>query len=567
MSERGSRVERWFAELRRRKVFRVAVVYLVVAWVVVQVAGTVAEPMGLPHWTLKLVITLAALGFPLACALAWAFDVTTKGIERTRAATPLPDAAFVPPDPKALPPAEGAQLSPAAAPLQALPAAGTAVAEAPDSVAILPFVDMSPARDQEYFCDGIAEEIINALCCIRDLRIASRTSSFQFKGRATDVRDIGRTLGVGAVLEGSVRKSGERVRITAQLVNASDGYHLWSESYDRELSDVFAIQTEIAQKMVQALRVSLSRQERELIQRRGTSNGEAYDLYLRGQAHLRDGSDSAMGPAIEFFREAIRRDERFAQAHAGLANAQAIKGLWRIGMTPADFDEAFAASRRALELEPRMPEAYVARAMLLSMQGRAAEADQAFEEAIRLNPASFDAHYMYARHCFQSGAFERSVPLYETANRLRPDDYQPLSLLQGALLKLGRMQEYADVARRAMQALDRHLATDPQDGRALQLATVQAARLGLGDQAREFAERALKVRPDAFSTYYNVACAYSILGDRDEAIGMLDNAVLHGRGNLEWIEHDPDFDALRADPRFEAIINRIRTSPAGTTSA
>ena len=193
---------------------------------------------------------------------------------------------------------------------------------------------MSPGRDQEYFCDGIAEEIINSLCCIRDLRIASRTSSFQFKGRAADVREIGRTLGVGAVLEGSVRKAGERVRITAQLVSSADGYHLWSESYDRDLSDVFAIQTEIAQKLVEALRVSLSRQERELIQRRGTSNAEAYDLYLRGQAHLRDGTDSAMDPAIEFFREAIRRDERFAQAHAGIANAQSIKGLWRIGMTP-----------------------------------------------------------------------------------------------------------------------------------------------------------------------------------------------------------------------------------------
>ncbi len=316
-----SRLERWFAEMRRRKVFRVVVVYLVVAWLLVQVADAVFEPMGLPAWTLKLVITLVALGFPLACALAWAFDVTAKGIERTPDADPAP----------AIPSA--GQAPPAGLHADAFAAAASAPAEAPDSVAILPFVDMSPGRDQEYFCDGIAEEIINALCCIRDLRIASRTSSFQFKGRSADVREIGRALGVGAVLEGSVRKAGDRVRITAQLVNSADGYHLWSESFDRELSDVFAIQTEIAQKLVAALRVSLSRQERELIQRRGTSNPEAYDLYLRGQAYLRDGTDSAMGPAIEFFREAIRRDERFAQAHAGLANAHSIKGLWRIGMT------------------------------------------------------------------------------------------------------------------------------------------------------------------------------------------------------------------------------------------
>ncbi len=438
-----------------------------------------------------------------------------------------------------------------------------AAAETPDSVAILPFVDMSPGRDQEYFCDGIAEEIINSLCCVRDLRIASRTSSFQFKGRAADVREIGRVLGVGAVLEGSVRKAGERVRITAQLVSAVDGYHLWSESYDRDLCDVFAIQTEIAQKLVGALRVSLSRQERELIQRRGTSNAEAYDLYLRGQAHLRDGTDTEMNPAIEFFREAIRRDERFAQAHAGIAQAQAVKGLWRVGMTQADLEEALAASRRALELEPHMPEAYIARAQMLSLQGRTNEAYQDFEEAIRLNPASFEAHYHFARTCFQGGDFERAVSLYETATRLRPDDFQALCLLEGALLKIGRAEQHAEVARRAMQAIDRQLAIDPRDGRALQLGATSAARLGLRDKTRDLAGRALKARPDAFATYYNVACAYSILGDIDDALEMLDHAVQHGRGNLEWIEHDPDFDNLRSDSRFDVILDRIRASGGG----
>jgi adenylate cyclase len=544
MSDDESKAGRWLAELKRRKVFRVAAVYLVVAWLLVQVAGTTFEPMGLPPWTLKLVITLAALGFPLACALAWAFDVTAKGIERT------PDLAGA-----------GAA-APTALVTNAVPAIEppAAAAESPDSVAILPFVDMSPGRDQEYFCDGIAEEIINSLCCVRDLRIASRTSSFQFKGRAADVREIGRALGVGAVLEGSVRKAGERVRITAQLVSAADGYHLWSESYDRDLCDVFAIQTEIAQKLVGALRVSLSRQERELIQRRGTSNAEAYDLYLRGQAHLRDGTDTEMNPAIEFFREAIRRDDRFAQAHAGIAQAQAVKGLWRVGMTQADLEEALAASRRALELEPHMPEAYIARAQMLSLQGRTNEAYQDFEEAIRLNPASFEAHYHFARTCFQGGDFERAVSLYETATKLRPDDFQALCLLEGALLKIGRAEQHAEVARRAMQAIDRQLAIDPRDGRALQLGATSAARLGLRDKTRDLAGRALKARPDAFATYYNVACAYSILGDIDDALEMLDHAVQHGRGNLEWIEHDADFDNLRSDSRFDAILDRIRAS-------
>ncbi len=571
MSDQVSRFERWFAEMRRRKVFRVVVVYLVVAWLLVQVADAVFEPMGLPAWTLRLVITLVALGFPLAIALAWAFDVTAKGIERTPDADPAtatPTSLAGTPSQAAASAAGPASASPAPPILPAGQAAAPgaeatagAAAEAPDSVAILPFLDMSPERDQEYFCDGIAEEIINSLCCIRDLRIASRTSSFQFKGRAADVREIGRMLGVGAVLEGSVRKAGERVRITAQLVGSADGYHLWSESYDRELSDVFAIQTEIAQKLVEALRVSLSRQERELIQRRGTNNPEAYDLYLRGQAYLRDGSDSAMDPAIDFFREAIRRDERFAQAHAGLANAHSGKALWRIGMTQADFDEAFAASRRALELEPRMPEAYIARAQILSLQGRTQESLQSFEEALRLNPASFEAHYLYARHCFQEGDFERAASHYEAAEKLRPDDYQPPSMLVGALIKLGRTDQYSAAAHRAMKVIERHLLIDPRDGRALQLGTVIAARLGQREKAREFAARAIKTRPDAFATYYNVACAYSVLGDVDDALVMLDRAVQHGRGNLEWIGNDPDFDPLRSDPRFDALLDRIRTTP------
>jgi len=290
MAETGSRLQRWFGELRRRRVFRVAGVYLVAAWLAIQVADAVFEPLGLPAWSLKLVIVLAALGLPLACALAWAFDVTPRGIERTPALPVAADASSSAPD----------AAEPSALPAVAAPPAA--------SVAILPFADMSPARDHEYFCDGIAEEIINALCCVRELRVASRTSSFQFKGRSADVREIGKALGVGAVLEGSVRKAGDRVRVTAQLVSATDGYHLWSESYDRQLEDVFAIQSDIAQRLVRALRGALTPHENALLERGGTRNAEAYDLYLRGQQLLREYSDGAAAAAIPLFRGAIERD-------------------------------------------------------------------------------------------------------------------------------------------------------------------------------------------------------------------------------------------------------------------
>ena len=532
MADAGSRLQRWFAELRRRKVLRVAGVYLVAAWLAIQVADAVFQPLGLPAWALRFVIVLAALGFPVACALAWAFDVSRKGIERTPS---LPDATAAP-----LPAAAVAQVPATAAP----PAA---------SVAILPFADMSPARDHEYFCDGIAEEIINALCCVSGLRVASRTSAFQFKGRSADVREIGRALGVGAVLEGSVRKAGDRVRITAQLVSAGDGYHLWSESYDRQLEDVFAIQSDIAQRLVRALRGALTPIENALLERGGTRNAEAYDLYLRGQQLLREYSDGAATAAIPLFRSAVEHDPQFAQAHAGLASALAIKGLWRIDMTEAETAEALGASERALALEPYIPEAHVARACVLSMQGRNDAAARGFEEAIRLNPSAHMTHHLYGRHAFGVGEMEKAVELYRTAIRLEPDDYQSLALLEGPLRSLGRTDEARESNRLAGLAIERRLQRRPDDVRALLLGSVQA----LGD-------RAMAARPDDFSTAYNVACANALLGDHDRALELLDRAVRHGRGNLGWIEHDTDFASLRGDPRFEAIVGRLRAAAAGT---
>lgn len=535
----GGRLGAWLAELRRRKVIRVAAVYLVAGWLLIQVADATFDPLQLPDWALKLVIVLVVLGFPFACAVAWAFDVTPRGLERTAPAAPA--AAFGSPVGQV--------------PVPELP--GRPV----DSVAILPFLDMSPGRDQEYFCDGVAEEIINTLCCVNELRVASRTSSFQFKGRPMDVREIGRTLGVGAVLEGSVRKDGDRVRITAQLVNSADGYHLWSQSFDRELSDVFAIQSEIAQQLLRALKLETSQREARMIGLGGTTDAEAYDLYLRGRSQLRYGTTNL--PAAQMFRRAIERDPDFAQAHAGLAHALAVRAMWRSSVDPSHIAEALAASRRALELEPLLPEAHVARACLHSLQGEPEAAAVDFEQAIRLNPASSYTHYLYARQQFQAGHVERAVELFEAADRLEPGDYQVLSLLHTALRRLGDPDREREAGERAMRAIEEQLATDPDDSRALQLAPSLAAALGQQQRARVLAEQALRARPDDIGTVYNAACTYAVIGDPDRAVELLARAVDLGWSSAEWLAHDPDVDSLRADPRFQRIQSALR-QPTGS---
>jgi adenylate cyclase len=356
------------------------------------------------------------------------------------------------------------------------------------------------------------------------LRVASRTSSSQFKGRATDVREIGRALGVGAVVE-----------------------------------DVFATQSEIAQQLVRALRVTLTSQETSLLGRGGTRNPDAYDLYLRGQALLREGGD-ALPTAAEHFARAAAADPGFAQAHAGLASALAYAGIWGLSMGEGDLDRALAASRRALELEPSMPEAYVAKGNLLFLQRRAADAFAAFEQALSLDPSSYEANYFYARDLFSAGRAGQAVAYYEAAERLRPDEYQPPCMLAGALYALGRRDQADIAAARAIRVIDARLAERPDDVRALHLGAVLAGRSGKRERALQYVDRAMKLRPHEFATDYNVACAYAVLEMREEALAALDRALQHGRGDLGWIEHDPDFEGLRGEPRFEAIVGRLRAA-------
>lgn len=424
------------------------------------------------------------------------------------------------------------------------------------SIAVLPFADMSPQRDQEYFCEGIAEEIINALTKIDALHVVSRTSAFAFKGKNEDIGDIGRKLKVATVLEGSVRKAGERLRVTAQLVNVANGYHLWSERYDRQLEDVFAIQDEIAANIVKALRVVLSEDEKRAIEQLPRTNVQAFEYYLRGRQQFHQWRRKSVEHARRMFERAIEIDPGYALAWTGIADCSSfIYTYW--DASAAHLERADTASRKALELAPDSAEAHTSRGLALAFAKRFTEAEQAFQSAIRLNPKLFDAHYFYGRALLQQGKHTEAVGTFEEACRLSPDDYQALSFLTQAYEALGRKAEADEAHRRTLQVIEHHIELNPDDSRALNLGAMHLAYLGQRERGLEWAKRALEANPEDSGMLYNLACFYAIQGEPDESIACLEKAVQLGFGLRGWIENDPDFTSLHDDPRFQAILQKL----------
>src|SRR5881396_1939967 len=433
---------------------------------------------------------------------------------------------------------------------------GGAAAATPKSIAVLPFVNMSADPENEYFTDGIAEEIINALTKIQALRVASRTSSFAFKGKNEDIGDIGRKLKVATVLEGSVRKARTKLRVTAQLVNVADGYHLWSERYDRELEDVFAIQDEIAQNIVRALRVVLSDEEKRAIEKVPTADVQAYDYYLRGRQFFHQFRHTGIQYARRMFERAIEIDPRYALAHAGVADCCSFLYMYW-DASKANLEQADAASRKAFELDPELAEAHAARGLAVSLSKRYDEAQREFETAIRLNPNLFEALYFYGRTCFQQGKLVEAVQHFVQASRVRPEDYQSALLISLPLKGLGRQAEAQAALRHGLQVVERHLELNPDDARALYMGAIAMIQLGQGERGLEWASRALAMDPEDSGVLYNVACAYALQRQTEQAIGVLEKAIQNGFGHKEWLEHDSDLTSLRGEPRFQALIARL----------
>ena len=591
-------------ELRRRRVFRVLAAYAVGAFAVLQVTEPVLHALYLADWVLTAVVAALALGFPVAMALAWVYDLVPGGIERTRpgeGSSPAPGpvvplllvglAAGAPGLAWVLLRRSGAaqvpvwalvggtlglvatvavvawlvgRRGPEAPPVAAAPGEREAAAGEVPAVAVLPFTDLSPGKDQEYFCDGIAEELLGALCGLSGLRVVARSSSFQFKGRTVDSREIGRTLGANHLLEGSVRKAGSQVRVAARLVDAREGLELWSERFDRELTDVFAVQGEIAQAVARAMRLRLSSREEARLRKRGAGGRArsplAYEAYLRGRHYLMLHGERGNRLALQAFREAIGLDPAFAEALAGLADSAFMTLHWNLETErPGELRaEALAASEEALRLEPELAEARLARANVLTLLGRHREAEGDFLRAIELNPGWADSCYFYARALVESGRFDDAAGAFEEAARRNPDDYASLCLLVGVHERRKDPGAVRATAVRALAAVERRLHLDPNDDRALYLgATIDVP---YGDRARGFqrVERVVELMGDEFAALYNSACFYARAGELSRALDLLDRAVGPGRGSRPWMERDPDLDPLRGDPRFAALMERVR---------
>jgi len=438
---------------------------------------------------------------------------------------------------------EPAQLAPPKAP----PGART--------VAVLPFADMSPERDQDYLCEGLAEEIIDALTHIGGLRVAARTTSFQFRGDH-DLEVVGQKLGVGSLLEGSVRKSGDHLRITVQLIDVATGFHKWSQKFDRSASDVFAVQDEIAATVATLLRGdTLDARELRGIHRQPTAI-ETYEWFLRGRQRMHNWGEQPFLEARRFFERAIALDAGYAPAWAGLATVHALMFEW-CGSKDEDLQAADRASRMAMQLAPELADANLARGYTLSNLRQFAEARQHFETATRINPNLFDAYYYYGRAAFAAGDIERSIELWHRAAEVCREDFESPMFEGQSLRRLGRVEESRAVNREAVRRAELLVELNPLNSRALSLGAGALCNDGQQERALEWAHRAEALNPHDMTVIMCGALVRARCGLKDEALDRLECILNKGWGKKGWIDNDPDYDTLRDEPRFKAMMAKL----------
>ncbi|MDJ0909753.1 MAG: tetratricopeptide repeat protein [Woeseiaceae bacterium] len=426
--------------------------------------------------------------------------------------------------------------------------------DARSGIAVLPLMNMSDDPDNDYFADGIAEEILNALTKIPDLRVASRTSSFTFRNSTKTLREIADVMNVETILEGSVRKSGKRVRITMQLIDAKTDTHLWSEIYDRELADIFEVQAEIAREVVSSI---LGSSVIDIPVYVATEDPKAYEYYLQGRqlSHLWD--RGCLQRAGQLFRRAIEIDPDYARAWAGLADMASMTYMWW-DQSDDLLREAEASSQRALDLAPELAESHTAKAFALTLSRDFSAATAAFERAIEIDPLLYEARYLYGRAKFAEGDYEEAARQFEEAGRLRSDDYQSVALASTAMDAAKDKDAAQAYAAEAVRRAERAVSVNPEDTRAWTLGACNLAEIGEYDRGVEWVERALEIAPEDVGVLHNAGCFFSAGGDVDRALDLFERRLAIADIYQEWIDNDVDFDAIRQHPRFIAMLEKRR---------
>jgi adenylate cyclase len=426
------------------------------------------------------------------------------------------------------------------------------------SVAVLPFNNMSGDPEQEYFSDGITEDIITDLSNVSGLFVVARNTAFTYKGKPVKVQQVAKELGVRFILEGSVRKAGSRVRVTGQLIHGKDGGHVWAARFDRDLTDIFAIQDEITHAIVEQLKVKLLPQEKKSIKQTPTDNVEAYTFYLRGRQFMERRSKAYYQLARQMFAKAVELDPLYARAYAGIADCDSFLFL-HYHVEDVAVEDILATSAKALALDSGLAEAHASRGLALSLEKRYDEATAEFEQAIALDPNSFEGHYFYGRACFTQGKLERAAALFERVAEIKPDDYQALILLIQIYRSLGRDADTKSAAQRGVERAERDLTLHPDNPRSAYLGAAALVVLGENDRGREWLSRALAIDPHDIWTQYNAACVYTNLGDIERAIDLLERVLPNAGHELKhgWVKHDSDLDPLRSHPRFQKLLELI----------
>jgi adenylate cyclase len=574
------------SELKRRKVFKVGAAYLVVGWLVIEVAATVMPQFNVPDWAPRLVTLLIALGLPIALVMAWVFDVTPEGlkVDAARAGSKrLIGAALIMValtlgwyfhGVGGVQPGSGTPGSPVEGDDPADPHGRKSAVDSPTSIAVLPFVDMSQAKDQEYFSDGLSEELLNLLAQLPQLRVIARTSSFSFKGKEADVATIAKALDVANVLEGSVRKSGNTLRITAQLIRASDSSHLWSQTFDREMTDIFRVQDEIAGAVVEALKVRLLPSQ-ALVNPNRSSNTEAYNQFLLANQFF-GGVSEGYPQAVTAFKRAIALDPGYAAAYAGLSRIEEILGD-RTG-DESTKRQALADAEKAIALAPDLADAYVARGLIrlgLRMDKALVRAD--FEKALALNPNFGRALTAYARLLISMGQIPEAMTELRKATNLDP-------VASGGWVQMGRLLNYQAEYESAHAALAQALEAAPGSeyarfhlgsnsllqgknqealeifrdaGREYGQAGVAMAEYSLGHEDKSKQTLETLIGTSAQGAAYQIAEVHAWRGEADKAFEWLDRAYAQNDGGLNFIKVDPLLARVKADPRFAALLKRM----------